>query len=58
MSDAVYCKQCGVNDDQQAKCDGCNEMVPHEELVHYDGGVFCQECDEWVEEDMNEEDEE
>jgi hypothetical protein len=31
MSD-VFCKQCGVTDDQQAKCDdGC--------------GVFCQECD-------------
>lgn len=31
MSD-VFCKQCGVTDDQQAKCDdGC--------------GVFCQECE-------------
>ena len=42
MSD-VFCKQCGVTDDQQAKCDdGC--------------GVFCQECDEFidVEEDTEE----
>ena len=42
MSD-VLCKQCGVTDDQQAKCDdGC--------------GVFCQECDEFidVEEDTEE----
>ena len=32
----VFCKQCGVTDDQQAKCDdGC--------------GVFCQECDEFSE---------
>ena len=39
----VFCKQCGVTDDQQAKCgDGC--------------GVFCQECDEFidVEEDTEE----
>ena len=34
MSD-VFCKQCGMTDDQQAKCDdGC--------------GVFCQECDEFI----------
>ena len=42
MSD-VFCKQCGVTDDQQAKCDdGC--------------GVFCQECDEFIdaEEDTEE----
>jgi hypothetical protein len=42
MSD-VFCKQCGVTDDQQAKYDdGC--------------GVFCQECDEFidVEEDTEE----
>jgi len=42
MSD-VFCKQCGVTDDQQAKCDvGC--------------GVFCEECDEFidVEEDTEE----
>ena len=42
MSD-VFCKQCGVTDDQQAKCD--------------DGsGVFYQECDEFidVEEDTEE----
>ena len=42
MSD-VFCKQCGVTDDQQAKCDdGC--------------GVFCQEYDEFidVEEDTEE----
>jgi len=42
MSD-VFCKQCGVTDDQQAKCDdGC--------------GVFYQECDEFidVEEDTEE----
>jgi hypothetical protein len=42
MSD-VFCKQSGVTDDQQAKCDdGC--------------GVFCQECDEFidVEEDTEE----
>ena len=32
----VFCKQCGVTDDQQANCDdGC--------------GVFCQECDEFSE---------
>lgn len=32
---AVFCKQCGMTDDQQAKCD--------------DGsGVFCQECDEFI----------
>jgi len=40
---AVFCKQCGMTDDQQAKCD--------------DGsGVFCQECDEFidVEEDTEE----
>src|ERR1700674_1621814 len=39
----VFCTQCGVTDDQQAKCDdGC--------------GVFCQECDEFidVEEDTEE----
>ena len=39
----VFCKQCGVTDDQQAKSDdGC--------------GVFCQECDEFidVEEDTEE----
>jgi len=42
MSD-VFCKQCGVTNDQQAKCD--------------DGsGVFYQECDEFidVEEDTEE----
>jgi len=42
MSD-VFCKQCGVTDDQQAKCDdGC--------------GVLCQEGDEFidVEEDIEE----
>jgi hypothetical protein len=42
MSD-VFCKQCGMTDDQQAKCDdGC--------------GVFYQECDEFidVEEDTEE----
>ncbi len=40
---AVFCKQCGMTDGQQAKCD--------------DGsGVFCQECDEFidVEEDTEE----
>jgi hypothetical protein len=40
---AVFCKQCGMTDDQQAKCD--------------DGsGVFYQECDEFidVEEDTEE----
>jgi hypothetical protein len=32
---AVFCKQCGVTDDQQAKCDdGC--------------GVICRECDEFI----------
>jgi hypothetical protein len=38
----VFCKQCGVTEDQQAKYD--------------DGGVFCQECDEFidVEEDTEE----
>jgi hypothetical protein len=42
MSD-VFCKQCGVTDDQQAKYDdGC--------------GVFCQECDEFI--DMEEDTEE
>ena len=51
MSDPVFCRQCGVNDDEQAMCNGCEEMFPHADLIHYDfNGVYCQECDEWVDE--------
>lgn len=39
MSD-TFCRQCGVTDDQQAKCDdGC--------------GVFCKECDEFIDVEEN-----
>lgn len=56
MSEAVLCKQCGVTDNQQAKCDSCDQMFPHAELIHYDYvGVFCIECDEFVEEQTEEE---
>jgi hypothetical protein len=51
MSETVICKQCGVSNDQQAKCDGCDEMIPHDQLIHYDGGVFCKPCDKFVEEE-------
>ena len=45
MSDEIVCKQCGVADGYPAKCDGCDEMVPHESLVHYDGvGMFCPQA--------------
>jgi len=56
VSDTTYCKQCGVNDGDEAKCDGCDLMFPHDFLVHYDGaGAFCQDCDEWVEVEEEEE---
>jgi hypothetical protein len=56
MIDKIVCKQCGCTDDAQAKCDGCDGMFSHAELIHYDSyGVFCQTCDEWVEEDLDEE---
>jgi hypothetical protein len=37
MVDLVVCKYCGVADYQQAKCDGCDEMFPHAELILRDG---------------------
>jgi hypothetical protein len=46
MSDRVYCKPCGVYDDEQAECHGCGEMFPHDQLVHYDDvGAFCEACE-------------
>lgn len=55
----IFCRQCGVTDDKQAKCDGCENMFDHDYLVHYDGaGVFCQDCDEWIEVEEDEDEDE
>jgi hypothetical protein len=56
----IFCRTCGVFGDAKVKCDGCDEEVPHDELVHYDAGmggpaVYCQTCDEWIEEETEEE---
>jgi hypothetical protein len=62
VSEEYTCKQCGVSFTLEneatvmAHCDGCDTDVPHNQLVHYDGyGVFCQACDKFVEEDLDEE---
>lgn len=46
----IFCRHCGVTDDRPVKCDMCDAVVPHDELVHYDGeGVVCQDCDKFIE---------
>jgi hypothetical protein len=33
-------------------------VFPHDQLAHYDGdGVFCQECDEFIQEEGEDEEE-
>ena len=51
MSD-VFCKQCGVTDDQQAKCDDCEKVPTWDDLPittpppHLYSGRT--DCIEWV----------
>ncbi len=56
MSDLNVCRQCDATDGQLVACSCCEKMVLHEELCHHDyEGVFCQECDEYIDEENEEE---
>lgn len=56
MSDQIVCRQCSVSDGQLVACSSCEKAVLHEELCHHDYvGVFCDECDEFIDEENEEE---
>ena len=43
-------------DGELVACGCCEKMVLHEELCHHDyEGVFCDECDEYIDEESAEE---